>query len=210
MIKKIDYAIGVLAGFLTGVFAVPTVYNLGIHKQFVLMLLPLVFIAAAVLGLWIVQLASRLFPALAQFGKFVLIGVLNTAIDFGILNILSLATGITGGYSIGGVNVPGFVVAVINSYFWNKYWIFANGAQSSQESLWQNFSKFLGVSIIGLLLNSGIIIIITVLPAVKTSLAPGTALNTAKLLATMVVLFWNFFGYKFFVFKAHKASPSAV
>lgn len=64
------------------------------------------------------------------------------------------------------------------------------------------FGKFLGVSIMGVVINS---IVLTALVAVILHLHPGIssglAKNIAKLVAVFVVLTWNFLGYKFFVFR---------
>ena len=56
--------------------------------------------------------------------KFILVGILNTAIDFGALNLLILLTGITGGWAIVPLNTISFLCAATNSYFLNKFWTF--------------------------------------------------------------------------------------
>lgn len=198
MITKIDYYIVSLIGFMTGVFAVPTAINLGLRNAPVLIILPLVFPILFVIGLFIVSFLSRFLPPLAQFGKFAAVGLSSTAIDFGVLNILSLTTGITAGFILGGVNIPGFGVAVLNSYFWNKFWTFKAGGN---RGVFQDFPKFLAVSLVGLLLNSGIIILTTTYTSPFFGLSSQTHLNMAKVMATVLVLFWNFFGLKFLVFR---------
>ena len=70
-----------------------------------------------------------------------------------------MATGITSGFEIGGVNAPGFAVAVINSYFWNQFWVFK--ARIRGEGMFHDFPKFLTVMLIGLTLNSGIVFSLT-------------------------------------------------
>lgn len=198
MIAKIDYYIVSLIGFLTGVFAVPTAINLGLRNAPVLMILPLVFPILFVIGLFVVSFLSRFLPPFAQFGKFAAVGFSSTAIDFGVLNILSLATGITAGFILGGVNIPGFGVAVVSSYFWNKFWTFKAGGEGS---LFQDFPKFLAVAVVGLVLNSGIVIFVTTYTPPFFGLNPQTHLNIAKVIATLLVLFWNFLGFKFIVFR---------
>jgi putative flippase GtrA len=137
---------------------------------------------------------------LGQFLKFIVVGVLNTAIDFGVLNALSYATGIYAGHYLIILNSVAFGAAVTNSYLWNKYWTFKE--QASGQVRASEASTFLVVSVIGLAINSGIVY------GVTTYIAPPLAVftpalweNFAKLLATGVALIWNFLGYKFVVFK---------
>ncbi len=197
MLTRRDYLIVVLVGFFTGVFAVPTVVNLGIRSYTVLMSLPLAVPILFAFGLWWGKFLSRWFAFFAQFAKFAAVGFLNTAIDFGVLNILSLATGVTKGFILGGVNVPGFTLAVVNSYFWNKYWVF-----KGRESVASELPKFLAVTFIGLLINSGLIVLITTYVTPLLGFQASVWLNLAKVFATTVSLMWNFAGYKFLVFKS--------
>ena len=63
-----------------------------------------------------------------QFGKFLVVGTLNTAIDFGTLNLLSWFTGIYGGVRLAPINVLGVLLALTNSYLLNKHWTFKTPA----------------------------------------------------------------------------------
>lgn len=203
--KKIDYAIGALIGFFAGMFAIPTLYNLGTRDALSLLALPWIGGVAGFAGIRIVYFFARRTPVLAQFGRFFIVGALNTLIDFGILNVLSRATGIAAGLILGGVNVPGFLVAVVNSYFWNKLWVFKESAQN----LLAAFPKFFAVTLMGLLVNSGIVIFFTTYVAPSTALDPAIALNVGKALATVISLMVNFLGYKFFVFGKQEVPPTS-
>lgn len=203
--NKTDYAIGGLIGFFAGIFAIPTLYNLGVGDAMTLLVAPWAGAAAGFVGIWALYFFSRKILVLAQFGRFFAVGALNTVIDFGILNLLSRATGIAAGIILGGVNVPGFLVAVVNSYFWNKLWVFKEGTQNLMAA----FPKFFAVTLVGLLVNSGIVIAFTTYAAPSTELAPNIALNIGKLLATVISLAVNFLGYKFFVFGNREASTGA-
>jgi hypothetical protein len=63
-----------------------------------------------------------------QFGKFLTVGTLNTAIDFGTLNLLSWLTDIYGGLRLAPINVPGMLLALANSYLLKKHWTFQTRA----------------------------------------------------------------------------------
>jgi putative flippase GtrA len=87
-----------------------------------------------------------------------------------------------------------------NSYLWNKYWTFKKeGSETGQIA--REFSQFLAISIVGILLNSGIVYAITTLVSPLFGLSSALLANFAKVLATVVSMVWNFAGYKFFVFK---------
>lgn len=201
---KTDYAIGGLIGFFVGIFAIPTLYNLGIKDAVTLLVVPWAGMVAGFLGIWILYFFTRKLPVLAQFGRFFIVGALNTVIDFGMLNLLSSATGIAAGLLLGGINIPGFLVAIINSFLWNKLWVFREGA----GNLWAQFPKFFAVTLVGLLVNSGIVIFFTTYLAPSTGLPANIALNIGKLLATVISLVVNFLGYKFFVFQVRGETHS--
>ena len=200
MIAKQDYAIGALVGFLVGVFAIPTLLNLEFRDRTILLLLPLAVPFIFVFGIWVGKILSRWLAVLAQVAKFSAVGLLNTAIDFGVLNLLSMATGVTAGLVVGGVNIPGFVLALINSYLWNKYWVF----QHRDGGVTGDFPKFFAVAVVGLLMNSIVVVTLTLVPPIL-AVDSQVWLNIAKVVASLTSLAWNFFGYKFLVFKAPKA-----
>lgn len=134
-----------------------------------------------------------------QIIKFGIVGGINTGIDFLVLNILIYLTGITAGAELFVLNSISFSIAVINSYFLNKHWTFQDKTQTEQEPI--KFSRFLAISVVGVVING------LVITGITTSIAPLFGLsavlwtNVAKLIATGVSLIWNFIGYKFFVFK---------
>ncbi|QQG45162.1 MAG: GtrA family protein [Candidatus Sungiibacteriota bacterium] len=196
--SKVDYYIAILVGFLTGVFVLPTLFNLGLRERIIFLALPLAVPVIFVAGIWVGGFVSRWFGFFSQLSKFAAVGFLNTAIDFGVLNVLSILTGVTGGFILGGVNVPGFSLAVINSYFWNKFWVFRD---RTEKGVFEDFPKFLAVTLLGLLLNSGIVVFITTYVPPILPVGQDVWLNIAKAAATAVALVWNFVGYKFLVFR---------
>ena len=126
MSNKKDYKVAIIAGFITGVFLLPSLKNMSIEDGIVVYGLPFVIPVLWVFGLWLGKVLSKWLPVIYQFAKFVVVGFLNTSIDFGVLNLLSMFSGLTTGVLVGGVNIPGFTLAATNSYFWNKFWVFAH------------------------------------------------------------------------------------
>lgn len=203
-ISKKDYYIAAIVGALTGIFAIPTFFHLGLRNPFIFLFSIVVISVLWPFGVWLGGFLSRWLPFMAQVGKFVAVGFLNTAIDFGVLNLLSFLSGVTAGFVIGGVNIPGFIVAVSNSYLWNKLWVFKSESREglpAQAGLFHDFPIFFAVSGIGLLLNSGMVILITTFVSPPFAVGAEAWLNIAKVAATVVSLIWNFLGFKFLVFK---------
>ena len=132
-----------------------------------------------------------------QFSKFVLIGLLNTGIDFGVLNLLMRLFSVYEGSSIIPIKAAAFFTANINSYFCNKYWTFEHG---QKEHITKEYSKFLIVSAVALGIHLAIIYSITTfIPPIL--IGQELWANFANIIAVGLALIWNFIGYKFIVFK---------
>ncbi len=137
-----------------------------------------------------------------QFSKFVIVGGVNTGIDFAVLNALMFMTSITQGLGLFVLNCISFSVAVVNSYYMNKRWTFKEAAAGlADKSAGVQFSQFFVVSVIGITINGLILTGITTLIAPPMGLSEQLWANVAKLVATGASLVWNFVGYKLFVFK---------
>ena len=132
-----------------------------------------------------------------QFLRFAVVGVINTSINFAVLNILSYITGISKGSGVIPLAVFAFAVATANSYLLNKHWSFRD---QSHADAGKKFSLFLIVSIIGAGINSGTVYLITTHISPIFGLSAHLWLNVAALAATGISLIWNFIGYKLFVF----------
>ncbi len=124
-------------------------------------------------------------PVILQLLRFGAIGVINTALDFLVLNFVSKTLGITSGLKLGQVNVIGFALAVVQSYYWNRAWTF-NFEQT--VSLWKNFWRLVFIGILG---AAGVLL---VLIGSKLS-APASLYLVALILFIVVeVILWEAFG----------------
>lgn len=137
-------------------------------------------------------------PWLVQIVKFSLVGVVNTLVDLAVLNLLVYLTKITEGPWIAVFNLISFTAAVINSYLMNKYWTFQK-KRTDQVTL--EASKFVIVSIIGAGISSGILYFWTTYLEPILGFSAEIWVNVGKILAIIVVMVWNFLGYKFWAFK---------
>jgi putative flippase GtrA len=115
------------------------------------------------------------------------VGVVNTLIDFGVLNALLLLTEETGGMALLACNAVAFLCANLNSYFANRTWTFAGPEAASLNE----FGVFLGIAFLGLLINSLVLWLLT--SGLPSSLG---YINLAKIGATGVSMVWNFCGYR--------------
>ena len=55
-----------------------------------------------------------------QFGKFLVVGCLNTGLSLAVIFLLQNGLGVK--YTL--ANLIGYTAGVINSFFWNKLWVF--------------------------------------------------------------------------------------
>lgn len=162
-------------------------------------IVPVVYIFGLYLGEWL----SHKWAFFKQFARYVMIGFFNSGVDFAVFNLLMHATGINRGPAISSFKTVSFLVAVTNSYFWNKYWAFEAGSAKADKG--KEIIKFFVVNVIGAFLNVGITsaIIFTTVPQFGFSQIVWN--NVAAVIATAVALIWNFIGFRLIVFR--KAEP---
>lgn len=195
MVKR-DLILSVAAAIITVIYVFPTLINTGFY--FLFSAYSLLFVVSypilATIGMFTANFLAKKIAILWQVAKFGLVGVLNTAIDFGILNFLIAMTGATSGLGIVFINATSFSTALINSYFWNRDWVFSQAKSGS-------FVTFMIVTLIGLSINTGIVYgLTTYVPRILVD-SPELWVNLSKVAATVLSLIWNFTGYKLIVFK---------
>lgn len=209
MAKK-DYILGILAGLLIGFLALPVLKAVkpALFAEFAAAV-PIFFLIAVPVGLIIFNFLSRKISVLWQIGKFGVIGVLNTLVDWGVLALLILAfrkyLGIesTDAFAIGLAFYSlyksiSFIIANINSYYWNKYWTFSSGVLRKTKT---EYLQFLAVSIVGFALNVGIASYVFDYIHPFAGMSPDQWGIIGAAVGSVVGLMWNFLGYKFIVFK---------
>lgn len=140
---------------------------------------------------------SAKYPFILQFSKFFTVGIINTSIDFAVLNLFIFATGHSSGVYYPIFKSISFAVAVTNSYFMNKYWTFKSqeGAKAGE------FAKFIGVNLVGWGINVGTASYVVNVVGAPAGFSPILWANIGAVSAVIITLFWNFIGMKFFVFK---------
>ena len=121
-------------------------------------------------------------------------GSISFFIDFFILNLLSLTSGISKGFFVAIFSAISFLVANLNSYRLNKKWTFDYSDKNS------NYRTFLVISVLGALINAFVVYSFTVFIN-QNYFSDIIWLNISKMIAVGTVMFFNYFGYKKFVFK---------
>lgn len=131
---------------------------------------------------------------LKKFVKFGVVGASGAVIDFG---LTALCKGILGVPELL-ANAIGFTVAATSNYFFNRVWTW----RSTSKEVGVEYAKFFIVSLIGLGLNSLIVFLlkdISIVPRIV-----DTTLDwdfwVAKVIATAIVMVWNFLANNYFTF----------
>lgn len=152
----------------------------------------------------------------AQVGRFGIVGVANTLIDFGLLNLITRSTNLNDVTA----NVFSASVAMVFSFFANRYFVFHAG---KQKSLGRQALEFFPITAFGVIVVQAAVIyffeqlwtwpvhvvvsIFTSIGVIGLHVGPITVddkfviTNGVKVLATIASLTWNYIMYKKVVFK---------
>lgn len=134
---------------------------------------------------------------LHQIVSFLVVGIINTGIDFLVFNMLMFAFGMRVGFFYILLRTISFVVAATNSYIMNKYITFSSNARTKVVEV----GKFIGVTTASFGVNILVGSLVLVLMTHYLSWDIKVLANIATLCGIAVSLALNFLGYKFFVFK---------
>ena len=148
-------------------------------------------------GLFVADIIARKIAVVMQIAKFGQVGLFNTFLDWGIVNLLMSATAIFAGFWFSIFNVISFIIANIASFFWNKNWIFA----SEEKKVGKDFVQFFIVSLIGMGVKVGVASLIVTVMGAQFGISKELWANVGLAFATAFSMIWNFLGYKFIVFK---------
>ena len=138
---------------------------------------------------------------ITRFIKFGVVGASGMVVDFGVLYLMRDVIGLPDLWA----NTISFTAAATSNYFLNRIWTF----RSHERQVGVEYMKFLAVSIIGLGINNGVLLLSRLLwpEAYNGQLSLlGVTVDTFylfKLLAIAITTLWNFFGNMLFTFR-HK------
>ena len=198
---KKDLKISLLIGLIAGILLLPILPNIAPNldlssakKLLAVSSLALLTLFGYLVAYWL----SKWFPVMIQFVKFGITGGLNALIYLGVLNLLISATKIAVGFYYSLFVSIAFIVAVTNSYIWNKYWVFKASESGGGGG---EFVKFFAVNLVGFLINVGSASFVVNVIGAPTGIPEALWANIGAVSAVFLTLFWNFIGLKFIVFK---------
>jgi len=143
---------------------------------------------------------------IGRFVKFSIVGTVGAVVDFGTLYLLHIILHLPIVLS----NTCSFTAAVISNFIWNRYWTYPD---SRSKPVRTQLLQFFAVNVAGWGINTGLLLLLR-FPCVSLvgGLSPHLLLvreaeliyklgyNLAKAIATVVVLFWNFFVNRFWTY----------
>lgn len=204
--SKKDILTGLILGVLIGTLSIAVFKNLekDLSQRFFWFSLkyiypfPIILPILVLIGLFLAELFSKKIKVIWQLAKFVVVGVLNTFIDFGILGFLMWISGIQKGAFYVLFKFISFSCAATNSYFWNKFWTFEKGTQIKGKE----YAGFYFVTAIGALINVGVATFLVNVVGPQFHISQTIwAGGVAPILGVLCGFIWNFLSYKFFIFK---------
>jgi putative flippase GtrA len=146
---------------------------------------------------------------LRQFVKFCIVGFSSALIDFGVFLFLIEKVHLEQftGSPVVTRTVAGaiaFLLAVTNGFIWNSLWTFR---EAGPQAAHRRYAKFVLTNTIGLGLNLLILNAVAhVVPAALVALFPVGMKDPraliGKVVASAVVVFWNFTASKYWTFKS--------
>jgi len=146
---------------------------------------------------------------IVRFYKFSVVGIIGAVVDFATYNLMIKAVHLSPEVA----SVIALATAIVSNFVWNRYWTYPD---SRSKPVVKQFVQFFVVNIAGLVINTAIFyasdrwflgeVGLLAGPVGALALAIGMAhfdlaYNGAKVIATGVVLFWNFFVNRIWTFR---------
>ena len=125
------------------------------------------------------------------FFRFLTVGSIGTALDFTILTLLKL-----GGLPTLMANSISFTAGLVNNFTWNRLWTFGDVQSDWRKQL----AQYTLISLVGLALNDLIVLSLENILGLMLG-QPEFGYLPAKVIATGVVVFWNYFANRTWTFR---------
>jgi putative flippase GtrA len=191
--KDLKYSLisGLLTGFiiwrLTVFLDIPEFFE--IPYFYAVFIVPVVWFLGVNFGYFLGQWLSPF----NQFGRFAAVGFTNAAVDFGILNSLIFLTSIDQGFWFSVFKATSFFVALLNSYYFNKYWTFEAGRSGGGA---REFTGFTGVVVLAAFVNVGVASFVVNLIDPVAGLGSEAWANVGAIAGSAAALLFSFTGFR--------------
>ncbi len=144
-----------------------------------------------------------------QFVKFGVTGAIGAIVDFSSYNILTRGFEWTTilrpfGYEIIAANMVSVFLAITSNFLLNKYWTFRN----EDKAVLRQWSGYFALNTFTFVLNQILTSFFAFRVPLMQQLFGEQTDNAAKALAIGAILFLNFLGAKFLVFRRKVAAPA--
>lgn len=133
--------------------------------------------------------------------RFAAVGVINTIVDFGTLNLLVLVFSV----ALAPANIASTTIAMLVSFMLNKNIVFRQTGSGAVRQ----FILFIAVTLVGIWLLQTVVVVQAydalerlLHEQQQTGVLAWLILNTAKAIGVAVGIIWNYLWYSRFVFKA--------
>lgn len=138
-----------------------------------------------------------------RFLRFATVGIVGAVVDFGTFNLLIGLFGMVAVIA----SVVSFMAAVINNFFFNRYWTYPD---SRSKPPIRQMIQFTIISFIGLAIRTPLFAFLDVrlrylfeslsIPSIAFIDAEFLGHNLALAIAVVVVMFWNFFVNRYWTY----------
>lgn len=138
-----------------------------------------------------IKLSEETITSLVQFVKFGIVGVSNTLISYVVYTVFVVAGA---EYLIG--NVFGFIISVLNSFYWNNKYVFKTEDGENRTWIYALLKTFIAYAGTGLVLSSVLLVLWIDILHIHKLIAP--------IINLCVTIPLNFIINKFWAFKTRK------
>lgn len=137
-----------------------------------------------------------------QFVKFGVTGVIGAIVDFSTYNILTRGFGFVASYMVLGqqiivANNISVFLAIVSNFVFNKYWTF----RDTSHQVAKQWVGYFTLNFFTWVLNQLLVSLFTFQVPATQAIFGNQKDNAAKVLAIGIILFLNFAGSKFLIFK---------
>ena len=133
-----------------------------------------------------------------HLGRYGLVGLLNTSIDFALTNAMVIATGASNAAALFVISLTACFVATLNSYRLNKSWTFGlRGQQLPHTTLLKYFS----VAFLAMMVNTSVFLFAYQFLTEQMQMGRLASINLAKVFAVGTAAIVAFLGFRISVFR---------
>lgn len=147
-------------------------------------------VADKVLGIFGIKISDERWKSFMQFVKFGIVGLSNTFISYAVYVV---AVFLGAYYMVG--NVLGFIVSVLNSFYWNNKYVFKQKDGMKRSWVGALIKTFISYGFTGLILSSALLYLWIDVLHVSEYIAP--------IINLLVTIPLNFLLNKLWAFKQH-------